>query len=377
MSSRRLAVVVALLTTWSTLLPGATLGAAPSLSTRTVQSGLVIPWDLSFAPDGQMFVTERPGRVRVYANGRPGAALLGTTVLGGVRAEGEAGVMGIAVDHLFRRNRLVYVCVSRSVNGAWLNQVIRYKVGSDWKLDFDRWIIRHGMRANTIHNGCAVQEGPDRMIWVSMGDAADPTRAQDPDLLNGKILRVGRDGSIPADNPIWPGNSGPTLVYSIGHRNPQGIAFQPGSGRAYAIEHGPEKDDEINWIRPGRNYGWPCVTGSNNLYQPGTIGCPAGTTAFTRPVWSSEGPTLATSNGVFLRSQAKWGTWTGDLMVSTLKQQDVRRFSVDADGRPATMRGTLFDNWWGRLRATVIGPGYQLYLTTSNGVNDRVIRVTP
>ena len=377
MPRRRLAFVIALLTTWSALLPGAALGATPTPSTRTVQSGLVVPWDLAFAPDGQMFVTERPGRVRVYANGRPGAALLATTVLGGVRAEGEAGVMGIATDHLFRQNRLVYVCVSRSVNGAWLNQVIRYKVGTDWKLDFDRWIIRHGMRANTIHNGCAVQEGPDHMIWVSMGDAADPARAQDPDLLNGKILRVGRDGSIPADNPVWPGSSGPTLVYSIGHRNPQGIAFQPGTGRVYAVEHGPEKDDEINWIRAGRNYGWPCVTGSNNLYQPGTIGCPGGTGEFTRPVWSSEGPTLATSNGVFLRNQSKWGEWTGDLMVSTLKQQDLRRFSIGPDGRPATLRATAFDNWWGRLRATVIGPGYQLYLTTSNGVNDRVIRVTP
>lgn len=371
----RLVAIVATLMALSAIFPAATLGS-PSLASRTVQSGLVIPWDVAFGPDGQMFVTERPGRVRVYANGKPGAPLLATTKINGVRAQGEAGLMGIAVDHLFRQNRLIYVCVSRSVNGAWLNQVIRYKVLSNWKLTFDRWIIRHGMRANTIHNGCAVEEGLDHRIWISMGDSNDPKRGQNPSQLNGKILRVGRDGSVPSDNPIWPGASAPTAVYSIGHRNPQGIAFQRGTGRVYAVEHGPEKDDEINWIRAGRNYGWPCVTGINHSYQPGTTGCPGGTSAFTRPVWSSEGPTLATSNGVFLKGGA-WDTWAGDLLVSTLKQQDVRRFSFDSGGSPATPRGTLFNNSWGRLRATVIGPGYQLYVTTSNGSNDRVIRITP
>ena len=285
--------------------------------------------------------------------------------------------MGIAVDHLFRKNRLVYLCASRMYNGAWLNQVMRFKVGSNWKLTFDRWIIRRGMVANTIHNGCAVEEGPDHMIWVSMGDAAQPWRAQHSGRLNGKILRVGRDGSVPADNPIWPGRSGPTLVYSIGHRNPQGIAFQPGTGRVYAIEHGPNRDDEINWIRAGRNYGWPCVTGLNHAYQRGTAGCPSDTASLARPVWSSEGPTLATSNGVFLRRATKWDTWTGHLVVSTLKHQDLRRFSVDADGKPVTYRATMFDARWGRIRSTVIGPGYQLYVTTSNGTNDRVIRITP
>jgi glucose/arabinose dehydrogenase len=284
--------------------------------------------------------------------------------------------MGIAVDHLFRQNRLIYVCVSRTYNGRWLNQVMRYKVNSSWKLSFDRYLIRTGMRANTIHNGCAVQEGPDHRIWVSMGDSANATLAQNPKRLNGKILRVGRDGSIPSDNPIWPGNSAPTAVYSIGHRNPQGIAFQPGTGRVYAVEHGPEKDDEINWIRKGRNYGWPCVTGKNHAYQPGTPGCPAGTSSFSQPAWSTEGPTLATSNGVFVRS-SRWESYAGDLLVSTLKEQDLRRFSFDSGGSPATPRGMLFNNKWGRLRATVLGPGYQLYVTTSNGTNDRVIRITP
>lgn len=351
--------------------PSSTLAAAPHLGTATVQSGLVIPWDVAFAPTGQMFVTERPGRVRVYANGRPGAALLATTKLSAIRAQGEAGVMGIAVDHLFASNRLIYLCASRSLSSGWRNQVIRYRVTSQWKLVFDRYLISSGMRANTIHNGCAVQEGPDHKIWVTMGDSGNAALAQNPARLNGKILRVNRDGTVPSDNPVWPGQGGPTLVYSIGHRNPQGIAFQPGTGRVYVVEHGPDVNDEINLIRAGRNYGWPCVTGFGSFNQS----CSGGA-SFTNPVWASGGGTLATSNGVFLKGSV-WESFAGDLMVTTLKQSDLRRFSIAADGNPATLKQTLFNNSWGRLRAAVLGPGGSLWVTTSNGTNDRVIRITP
>ena len=161
----------------------------------------------------------------------------------------------------------------------------RYHVDSGWRLDFDSFIIRTGMRAALIHNGCAVQVGPDHKLWIRMGEAGHPSWAQDPDRLNGKILRVNRDGSVPADNPIWPGHGQPTIVYSIGHRNPQGISFQPGTHRVYAAEHGPDRDDEINWIRAGRNYGWPCVTGNNHVTTGIVLGDLLG------PAWSSEGPT--------------------------------------------------------------------------------------
>lgn len=369
MSRVRLATLATVALGLTAMLPTPALAAAPHLGTATVQSGLVIPWDVAFAPTGQMFVTERPGRVRVYANGKPGAALVATTKISAVRAEGEAGVMGIAVDHLFNSNRLIYLCASRSINGSWRNQLIRYHVTSGWKLVFDRYLISGGMRANTIHNGCAVQEGPDHRIWITMGDSGNESLAQNPARLNGKVLRVGRDGSVPSDNPVWPGQSVPTVVYSIGHRNPQGIAFQPGTGRVYVVEHGPDVNDEINLIRPGRNYGWPCVTGFNSPY----LSC-SGT--FTKPVWASGGVTLATSNGVFLMGSV-WESFAGDLMVATLKESDLRRFSVASDGNPATLRQTLFNNSWGRLRATVIGPGGSLWITTSNGTNDRVIKITP
>lgn len=367
----RLVVLTALVLSLSVLLPGTAAAAAPTLHARVLQSGLVIPWDIGFAPGGAMFVTERPGRVRVYASQLPGARLLATTTLGHVHAEGEAGVMGIAIDHDFANNRWVYVCVSRNDLDAWRNQLIRYHVTSTWHLQFNKYLIRTGMRANTIHNGCAVQEGPDHRIWLSMGEANHPMDAQDPNKLNGKILRVNRDGSIPSDNPIWPGHTTPTRVYSIGHRNPQGIAFDPRNGHVFAVEHGPERDDEINWIRAGRNYGWPCVTGRNHPY----MSC-SGSATYTWPAWSTEGPTLATSGGVFLNG-ANWEDWDNDMAVCTLKESDLRHFTVAADGSPAAQHGVFYDNRWGRLRAAVLGPGNRLYITTSNGSNDKVIRITP
>lgn len=374
MSRVRLATFATLALCLTAVLPAPALAAAPTLATSVVQDGLTIPWDVAFAPDGQMFVTERPGRVRVFQSGSPNAPLLGTTTIPRVRAEGEAGVMGIALDHSFAISRFAYVCASRQVDGQWRNQVIRYHVDSGWRLDFDRFIIRRGMRANTIHNGCAVQEGPDHKLWVTMGDANHPMWAQDPGRLNGKVLRVNLNGSVPSDNPVWPGNGGRTLVYSIGHRNPQGITFEPGTHRVYAAEHGPSQDDEVNWIRPGRNYGWPCVTGTNN-HNMSDPGCPSAST-FALPAWSSEGPTLATSGCAFVMG-ANWKGWKGNLFVSTLKESDVRRFTVNSGSWRLTMRDTRFNNRWGRLRAAVMGPGGKLYLTTSNGTNDKVVRITP
>ncbi len=364
-------ILLSLLMLATAALPSTVLGANPVVRGVVVRSGLVHPWDLDFLPGGLMIVTERPGRVRIYASSQPGAALLGTTNLFGVRAEGEAGVMGITVDHLFHSNRLVYICASRMFGGQWVNQVMRFRVTSSWTLAHDRNLVATGIFASTIHNGCAVEEGPDQKIWVSTGDGAVPSRAQNRNSLNGKILRINRDGTIPSDNPIMPGNSSRTFVYSMGHRNPQGIAFTPTAQfRVYVPEHGPERDDEINWILPGRNYGWPCRTGFNRPYQS----C-SGT--FTNPVWASGNGTIAVS-GAAIVAGTNWQSYAGDFFVSQLKESDLRRFDlVPASPGVAGYRNTFFNNLWGRLRGAVLGPDNLLYLTTSNGSNDRIIRVIP
>lgn len=363
-------LVAAFIVFAATTLPGPhAAAAAPTLGTRVIRAGLSYPWDIAFTPGGKMLVTERPGRVRVYSDGTRNGRLLGVKTIPKVRAEGEAGVMGIATA---RRDgtTYVFVCASRQVSAGWRNQVLRYRLTKGGALR-DQKVILGGMRANTIHNGCAVEYGPDKKVWVTMGDANRPATAQDRSGRNGKVLRVNFGGRIPSDNPFTG-----SPVYALGFRNPQGLAFHPVTKRPYSVEHGPSVNDEINRVRPGRNYGWPCWTGSGTR-GPIRAGCKAAS-EYSRPAWSSGGSTLATSGGAFV-SSAKWQSWRNELFVATLKEQDLRRFRIGDNGNTAFARSVLFNGRWGRLRAaTPTRSGRALYLTTSNGGGtDRVIRVRP
>jgi glucose/arabinose dehydrogenase len=335
---------------------------APVLTDTVVRTGLSIPWDLAFAPDGRMLVTERVGNILVYAGRDPGAALLSNTGVAGVRAEGEAGLMGIELDPAFASNGLLYVCVSVTDEGQWRNEVLRYRMQGNTPV-FDAYVIRRGMVAAGNHDGCRIRFGPDGKLWVTMGDAGTSSRAQDPNSLNGKVLRVNSDGSIPGDNPIMPGASARTAAYTMGNRNPQGLTFQPGTGIPFEVEHGDDTHDEINILVSGGNYGYPIVRGPGGSSQ-----------GFIDPIWSSGSVTLATSGADFAVGAA-WGTWEGSLFVAQLKESDLRRFTIAAG--VATQQEILFNGKYGRLRTARLAPDGSLYLTTSNGSGDRVVRVTP
>ncbi|MDQ2914334.1 MAG: PQQ-dependent sugar dehydrogenase [Chloroflexota bacterium] len=337
-------------------------GSVPRLAATVVRSGLVIPWDLAFAPDGRMFVTERVGNILIYASAAPGAPQLANVFpVANISASGEAGLMGIELDPGFATNSLLYVCASVTDGGQWLNQVLRYRMAGNTPV-FDGYVIRSGMRANSNHDGCRIRFGPDGKLWVTMGDAGNLANAQNPNVLNGKVLRVNGDGTIPADNPIMPGATARTAVYTMGNRNPQGLTFEPGTGRVIEIEHGDDTHDEINILRAGANYGYPVCRG------------PCGDPRFVNPAWSSGNVTLATSGADFARG-AQWGAYDGSLFVAQLKESDLRRFTLT--GEVATQRDVFFNQTYGRIRTVRQGPDGSLYLTTSNGGADRVIRITP
>jgi len=337
-----------------------------SVHAAVVQDGLEHPWDIAFAPDGRMLVTERAGHVLVFESAAADAPLLHTATIPDVRAELESGLMGIAID-----GTTVYVCASRDPGGdsgePWRVQLLRSALADDGSLAAFEVVPIGEAMGGPRHQGCAV-EAADGFLWVSIGEASQPAgenRAQDPDSLNGKILRLALDGSIPDDNPFG------SAVYSLGHRNPQGIAVSP-SGLVVAAEHGTDVNDEVNVIVPGGNYGYPCFTGADD---PGPIpdGCgPA--SDYLPPAWASGFPTLATSGATFLVGSS-WGDWEGDLIVSTLKEEDLRRFSVSASGGLTPVE-TLLDRQFGRLRAVVIGPDEALYVSTANGPGDRILRIT-
>ncbi len=310
-----------------------------------------------------MLVGERLGNLLVFESGAPNARRITTLTVPAIRAQGESGLMGLAVDPKFASNGFIYACASRTDQDQWLNQVLRLKLAAN-ALTLDGFVVREGMRAAAIHDGCRIAFGPDGKLWVTMGDASVRTLSQDPSSLNGKVLRVNTDGSIPADNPILPGAAVRTAAYSMGHRNPQGLAFEPGNGRILAVEHGQNDHDEINRLVPGANYGWP--------EQAGPGGAARG---FLDPMWTS-GPTgtLAISGAAFVVGP-QWGLWSGSLFVATLKEADLRRFTIEGNGNTVTPREVLLDRTYGRLRSVVLAPDGALYITTSNGSGDRIIRL--
>ena len=345
-------------------LAGETLrpGGAPVLTDTVVQSGLSVPWDLAFAPDGRLFVTERMGTILMFESGKPNAKQLGSMRVPDIHSMGEAGLMGIALDPAFASNGYLYVCASRTDGTDWLNQILRYKASAD-SLSFEGYVIRSGIRAAPIHDGCRLVFGPDGKLWVTMGENGTGKLSQDPNTLNGKVLRTNTDGTVPGDNPILPGAAKRTYAYTMGNRNPQGLAFQPGTGIPFEVEHGATTNDEINILGPGKNYGWPDQEG------PG-----GGARGFTDPIWTSGTVTYATSGAAFVSGE-RWGSWSGSLFIATLKEQDLRRFEVA--GTTVVPKEVLYDQKYGRLRSVVLGPDGALYVTTSNGSGDRIVRIAP
>ena len=334
----------------------------PRLRVETVATGLEAPWALAFAPDGRIFVTERPGRLRVLT---PDGGLEPEPLaqIEGVAAEGEGGLLGVAVDPDFDANRRLYLYYTYRDESGLRNRVVRY-TERDGRLSEDA-VLLDGIPGELIHDGGRIAFGPDETLYVTTGDAAQPELAQDRGSPAGKILRINPDGSLPADNP-FPGSP----VYSFGHRNPQGLAWNPETREMYATEHGASGNDEVNLIEPGANYGWPLAEGREHG-------------EFAAPI-AVYGSSIAPSGATWYKSGAI-PPWRDDILFATLAGTHLHRVSVDADDpRRVTGEEEVFDGRYGRLRDVQPGPGGELYLLTSNrdgrgaptDDDDRVLRVT-
>lgn len=328
---------------------------------ETVVSGLEVPWSMSFAPDGRLFVTERPGRVRIVNLSTFSSEIALT--LGGVYTQGEAGLLGLALDPAFAQNRFVYLYYSATASGGAVNRVVRYREVAG--LLAEPAVLIDGIPAASIHDGGRLRFGPDGLLYATAGDASNSSLSQDVTSPAGKILRISPDGSTPA------GNRFSSPVYTYGHRNPQGIDWHPSTGDLWASEHGPTGNDEINVIQSGLNYGWPVIQGSGSM------------TAMETPVtfFSSA---IAPSGASFYRGQL-FPSFADNLFVATLRGTHLLRLTIDAASRRITAQERLIEGAFGRFRDVVNGPDGYLYLCTNNrdgrgspaAGDDRLLRIVP
>jgi glucose/arabinose dehydrogenase len=354
-----------------TSLPAGAGVEAPGLTVQTTYiTGLDHPWDIGFLPDGTMFVTERAGRLKVRM---PNGTVNLVAAPADVVVAGEGGMLGLVVDPMFATNRFVYTCFSSS-NGGPDNRVVRWTVNPTFTGFTQRLDIVTGLSyANGgRHSGCRPRFGPDDALWIGTGDAAVGTNPQSLTSLGGKVLRVDRDGNPAVGNPSL-GAGADARIYNYGHRNMQGLAFRPGTGAAYGVEHGTYRDDEVNLLVSGGNYGWDPVPGyDENLPMTDFTKFPTAKGA----AWSSGNPTIAPSGATFLTG-TQWAGWNGALAVAVLKNTELRVMFLDGPGTSvtSTVAPAQLDRGV-RLRSAVQGPDGNLYLTTDETAG-AVWKVTP
>jgi glucose/arabinose dehydrogenase len=338
---------------------------------ETVVSGLDTPWDLAWGPDDAIWVTERPGRV---SRVDPVTGALTLVGLIEVHEQSESGLMGMAFHPDFGEQPYVYFAHSYDVGGGIENRLIRMTYDGAGLVAPEVLIDAIPGRGN--HNGSRLAVGPDRLLYMTTGDAGRAELAQDLGSTAGKILRVTLDGQPAPDNPFG------TLVYSYGHRNPQGIVFHPRSGDLYIAEHGPNDNDEVSRVVRGGNFGWPDVHGFCDGDTSGEEAyCQNNDVEEPLEAWT---PTEGVSGLAYYDHDRMQG-WRGSLLVTSLTGSAMFRLTLSDDGRSVVGSETLYRGEFGRLRDVLVAPDGVVYLATSNrdgrgrpaSDDDRILRIVP
>jgi glucose/arabinose dehydrogenase len=340
-------------------------------SIAVAATGLDTPWDLAWGPDGMIWISERGGRISRMDASSGVRSVAGTL---SVLQSGEGGLMGIAFHPDFAHQPFVYAMHTyRTIIGA-RNRLVRMR----WNgraLEAPA-VLFDGIPGGGIHNGSRIVVGPDKLLYITTGDAGSDRMAQDRNALGGKILRLTLDGKPAPGNPF--GNA----TWSYGHRNPQGLVFHPATGVLYETEHGPNDNDEVNIIRRGGNYGWPDVHGyCDDDIGPEREFCRRNAVVEPLAAWT---PTIAISGADLYLSDRIHG-WYGSLLATSLKGEALYRLTLSADGLRITSREVLLSTRFGRLRDVLVTPNGDVYLATSNRDgrgspsrdDDRIIRLTP
>ncbi len=343
-----------------------------SVQAETVVSGLEVPWALAFLPNGDMLVTERPGRIRMVKDYNGNARLVEKPVAAVSTANtSEGGLLGIALHPDFENNRLFNIYVTVSKNGSTMNQVEQWRLSEDGTSAQQVKIIFDEIQAASNHNGGRIAFGPDNMLYVGTGDAGTPDLSQDPNSPNGKLLRLTPEGEIPDDNPR---ENNP--LFLMGIRNTQGWAWpnDNDAGTLWVTDHGPSGEmmrfghDEVNIVSANDNLGWPTIYKCQN--EPGLIA--------PSLVWQNAVP----PGGAAIYTGNDIPEWKGNLIMGTLGSRHLHRVVIENGS--VSSHEVYFRNQHGRLREVIMSPEGDLYVTTSNcdgrgncpDTGDEILRIT-
>ena len=355
---------------------------AQGLRAETLVSGLQNPWAVAFLPQGRFLVTERPGRMRVIeADGKFGAPLPG---LPSIDAGGQGGLLDVITDTGFASNRRIYFCFSEPAasGGGNSTALARATLASDnSRLDGVKVIFSQKPKfASSAHFGCRIVEGqkdgkPDGTLFLTLGDRYSRMQdAQKLDNHHGKVVRINKDGGVPADNPFVGRPGALPEIWSYGHRNMQGAALAP-DGTYWTHEHGPQGGDEINLPQPGRNYGWPVITFGEN-YGGGKMGDGITSKAGMEQPLHYWVPSIAPSGMVFLTSDKYGKAWQGNLFVGSLKFAYLNRIELSEPFKGKVVREQKLLEGVGRIRDVRQGPDGLLYVLTDSP-QGRLLRLQP
>ncbi len=344
--------------------------SAGNLSAEPVVGGLVNPWALAFLPDGRMLVTERPGRLRIVANGKLSQPVAGVPR---VFASSQGGLHDVIADRSFAQNQTIYLCFAEPhENGGGRTSMARARLAADTLADVKVIFQQEGPPSSGRHFGCRIVQTPDGNLFLTMGDhGSHPKEAQNLGNHIGKIVRVTPDGAVPKDNPFAGRGDAKPEIWSYGNRNVQGAALHPGTGKLWAHEHGPQGGDEVNIIEGGKNYGWP-VIGYGVNYGGGKIHEGTSKAGMEQPIkyWV---PSIAPSGMAFYNGTLM-PSWRGSLFVGALRDQMIVRLTLDGD--KVTGEERLLQGVRDRIRDVRAGPDGALYLVTDSS-DGRILRVAP
>jgi glucose/arabinose dehydrogenase len=326
--------------------------ATVQLQTTVIAKNLQVPWGLAFLPDGRALVSERDTGQLVIVDTSGKITEVQHIDEGG---SGEGGLLGIALSPTYKMDMLVYAYYTTAED----NRVVRFQLGETPQ------VILKGIPAAENHNGGRIAFGPDGKLYIGTGDATNRPNAQDKQTLGGKILRINPDGSIPPDNP-FPGSP----IYSYGHRNVQGLAWDA-HGQLYATEFGQDTFDEVNKIVAGGNYGWPEVEGTGDDSR------------YINPITTFRTSEASPSGATFLNNGAI-PQWEDNFFLASLKGNRLWRLTISADGT-VTDREELLKGQYGRLRLVTQAPDGSLWVLTNNRDgrgdpvpdDDRILRIGP